>query len=196
MLLIFSSSAHTALHLQTPPLSLRLPVAAEPMHLPRRFTAARMAIAAEPMQPTFSALGTPANYTSTLAAKRPEEYSVIKWQAPYCRSCKKPSKLLERHASELPETTQFYSMDLLMDRKAAGRRMAQFFRQRQVTVIAFFEVYRGDELIEAGPDEELASLPCIITPTSVSCTEGQYSALLSLMHHPRVEDPEAGEIRQ
>lgn len=77
----------------------------------------------------FSPLNTPANYTEMLANAAPDAYSVIKWQAPYCRSCKQPSSLMDQLADELPSAT-FYSMDLIQDGKAAGKRMLKFFKVR------------------------------------------------------------------
>ena len=60
--------------------------------------------------------------------------------------------------------------------------MLKCFKEHNVTVMPFIEVYRGDELIEAGPDHELASRACVFTPTSVSCSETEgYSTLRQLM---------------
>ena len=131
---------------------------------------------------TLIPLGTPANYTAMLANASENSYSVIKWQAPYCRSCKAHSPLLDRIASELP-SAEFYSMDLIRDGKAAGKRMLKFFKEHSVSVMPFIEVYRGDELIEAGPDSELAASDlCVFTPTSISCSEPEtYSMLRQLM---------------
>ena len=129
----------------------------------------------------FTPLGTPANFTAMLGNASASTYSVIKWQAPYCRSCKEPSALLDRLATELPPAN-FYSMDLVQDGKAAGKRMLKCFKEHNVTVMPFIEVYLGDELIEAGPDHELASRGCVFTPTSVSCDVGEgFSAIRQLM---------------
>lgn len=129
----------------------------------------------------FAPLGTPANYTEVLSSTPSDAYSVIKWQAPYCRSCKEPSPTLDRLRDELGPEASYYSMDLIRDGKAAGKRMAKFFKERNVTVMPYIEVYRGSVCIEAGPDRELASQPCVFTPTSISCQEGEYSAVMKLM---------------
>lgn len=96
-----------------------------PIHGSAR-TAVQMA---EKATHVFSPLNTPANYTEMLANAAPDAYSVIKWQAPYCRSCKQPSSLMDQLADELPSAT-FYSMDLIQDGKAAGKRMLKFFKVR------------------------------------------------------------------
>lgn len=96
----------------------------------------------------FAKLGSPANYTTTLAEAEDDQVSVIKWQAPYCRTCRATSPLLDRAAKQFP-TARFYSMDLERNGKAAGERMANFFKEKKVTSMPYVEVYLGSTLVEA-----------------------------------------------
>ena len=121
-------------------------------------------------QPSFIPLQTPAEYEEMLLNVDVNAISIIKYGSPYCRSCKKPSPLLESYMEAWPDAT-VYSMQLIRDGKAAGKRMLRFFKERQVLVMPYLEVYRGSECIKAGSDRELALESCIVTRTAVSCAE-------------------------
>ena len=128
--------------------------------------------ATTPTARTFTPLATPAAYESLLAEASPADVTIIKFQSPFCRSCRRPSKLLDDYEQEWPEA-KFYSIDLVIDGKAAGRRMKAFFKDRDVKEIPHIEVHRGNVLIDAGPDDGLidASDRCVVTPLAVSCTD-------------------------
>ena len=120
----------------------------------------------------FAPLATPAAYEELLARVEPADVTVIKYQSPFCRSCRKPSALLEGLAEEWPQAA-FYTMDLVIDGKAAGRRMKAFFKERHVTEIPHVEVYRGNVLVRAGPDRGEAAERCVITREAVTCVEDE-----------------------
>ena len=129
--------------------------------------------ATTPTARTFTPLATPAAYESLLAEASPADVTIIKFQSPFCRSCRRPSKLLDDYEEQFGENAKFYSIDLVIDGKAAGRRMKAFFKDRDVKEIPHIEVHRGNVLIDAGPDDGLidASDRCVVTPLAVSCTD-------------------------
>ena len=129
--------------------------------------------ATTPTDRTFTPLATPAAYESLLAEASPADVTIIKFQSPFCRSCRRPSKLLDDYEEQFGENAKFYSIDLVIDGKAAGRRMKAFFKDRDVKEIPHIEVHRGNVLIDAGPDDGLidASDRCVVTPLAVSCTD-------------------------
>jgi thiol-disulfide isomerase/thioredoxin len=96
----------------------------------------------------FSPLGSPANYTQLIESAPSDTVSVIKFQAPYCRTCRKTSPLLDRVAKQYPQA-RFYSMDLVRDGKAAGERVNRFFKEKGVKLMPYVEVYIGSELFES-----------------------------------------------
>ena len=51
----------------------------------------------------FVPLGSPANFTSLIESAAPDSVSVIKFQAPYCRTCHATSPLLDRVARQYPQ---------------------------------------------------------------------------------------------
>ena len=77
-------------------------------------------------------LPTPAAYNELLARKAGEAdaVSVIRFSSPFCRACREPSPLLER--LDAPEDVSVYSVELVRDGKAAGKRMLKFFKERGV----------------------------------------------------------------
>ena len=80
----------------------------------------------------FVPLGSPANYTELIAAADgTDAISVIKFQAPFCRTCRATSPLLDRVAKDYPQA-KYYSMDLVRNGKAAGERMNKFFRAKSI----------------------------------------------------------------
>ena len=124
---------------------------------------------------SFSALATPNDYRELLANAAPSDVSVIKYQSPFCRSCRQPSQALDDLAQEWPQAS-FYTLDLLIDGKAAGRRMKALFKERNVKEIPYVEVYRGSVLVEAGVMRGQSLDRCIVTPIAVSCVEGGASS--------------------
>lgn len=106
----------------------------------------------------FRPLGSPANFTALLDDAAPDSVSVIKFQAPYCRTCRASSPLLDRVAKQYPQA-RFYSMDLVRNGKAAGERMNRFFKERGVKLMPYIEIYYGSECIdtEVVPPSALAS---------------------------------------
>ena len=123
---------------------------------------------------SFSALATPNDYRELLANAAPSDVSVIKYQSPLCRSCRQPSQALDELAQEWPQAS-YYTLDLLIDGKAAGRRMKALFKERSVKEIPYVEVYRGSVLVEAGVARGDSLDRCIVTPKTVSCVEEEGS---------------------
>ena len=106
----------------------------------------------------FRPLGSPANFTALIDGAAPDSVSVIKFQAPYCRTCRASSPLLDRVAKQYPQA-RYYSMDLVRNGKAAGERMNRFFKERGVKLMPYIEIYYGSECIdtEVVPPSALAS---------------------------------------
>ena len=101
----------------------------------------------------------------------PDQISVIKYQSPFCRSCRQHSPMLDALQEQNPEAV-FYTMDLRIDGKAAGNRMKKFFAERGVKEIPYVEVYRGGKLISSGTDLSFkgkATDHCVVTPDGVKC---------------------------
>ena len=96
----------------------------------------------------FKVLATPAEYEELLAGAAAEEVSVIKFQAPWCRTCRATAPLLDRKARKYPNAS-FYSIDLVRDGKAAGERMNKFFQAHNATKMPYIEVHVGGKLIDA-----------------------------------------------
>ena len=96
----------------------------------------------------FTDLETPANLTAVLADAVEGEISVIKFQAPWCRTCRAMAPLLDRTAKKWPRAS-YYSLTLQRNGKAAGERMYKFFRSRNITQMPYVEVYLGQELLDA-----------------------------------------------
>lgn len=115
-------------------------------HRPTRHPPPRAAMPAITSR-VFQPLGSPANYTATLEAAPADAVSVIKWQASYCRTCRKTSPLLDRAAKQWPKAN-FYSMDLYRNGRAAGERMNNFFKARNITMMPYVEVWLGNECVE------------------------------------------------
>ena len=95
----------------------------------------------------FVPLGSPQNYTELVENAAKDTVSVIKFQAPYCRTCRGVSPLLDRVCKQHPEA-KYYSMDLARDGKAAGERMNKFFKERQIKQMPYIEVFYGKELVD------------------------------------------------
>lgn len=120
---------------------------------------------------TFYPLESPANYSELLENAPIQAISVIKYQAPFCRACREPSELCQTIAATYPSAT-FYSVDLPMNRrKAAGKRMAAFFKERNVREMPYIEIYRGNQLLEATVERTLAAQSCVLAPEAMACSE-------------------------
>jgi thiol-disulfide isomerase/thioredoxin len=118
---------------------------------------------------TFESISTPANYSALIAGAEPSDISVVRFQAPYCRSCKERSPLLDRIAENNPQA-KFYSLDLVRNGKAAGERMAKLFKQRGVSAMPYVEVWLGATLVESSVEPLLdGQHSCIFQPLSIEC---------------------------
>lgn len=96
----------------------------------------------------FSALPSPSNFTELIRRARVDQVTVVKYQAPWCRTCRAMAPRLDRIAKNYPQAA-FYSLESMRNGKAAGERMHAFFVSRNATKLPYIEVYRGDELVEA-----------------------------------------------
>ena len=95
----------------------------------------------------FTPLGTPANYTELVTTANNDSIYVVKFQAPFCRTCRATSPLLDRVAKQHPEA-KFFSMDLARDGKAAGERMHRFFKEKKIKHMPYVEIWHGPKLID------------------------------------------------
>ena len=133
------------------PSHMRVPVSGAPWFLLACSPLRHAPIALKGPPPIKSAifvpLGSPQNYTELLENAEDNSVSVIKFQAPYCRTCRATSPLLDRVCKQHPEA-RFYSMDLARDGKAAGERMNKFFKERQIKQMPYIEVFYGKELVD------------------------------------------------
>jgi thiol-disulfide isomerase/thioredoxin len=150
----------------------------------------------------FVPLSTPANYSEVLASVGPDVVSVIKFQAPYCRSCRQTSPLLDRAAKKWP-SARYFSLDLIRNGKAAGERMNRFFASRNVTTMPHIEVYAGSELVsvEVVPPSRLelfsqAVGAAVIRLQEVAATRGVSRQLVLLRQLLRAGAAGAREPRQ
>ena len=134
-----------------------------------------LTISARPAAPAATSLPTPAAYAELLAAAGPDDVSIIRFGSPFCRTCREPSQLVDQLLDQYGSTASLYSIELVQDGKAAGRRMLKLFKEREVTAIPYLEVHRGDQCIHACVDKALAAQPCIVTPTAVSCGDDDQS---------------------
>ena len=110
----------------------------------------------------FKVLASPAEYEELLAGAAAEEVSVIKFQAPWCRTCRATAPLLDRKARKYPNAS-FYSIDLVRDGKAAGERMNKFFQAHNATKMPYIEVHVGGKLIDA--EVPSSSIELLIRPS-------------------------------
>ena len=105
----------------------------------------------------FTPLDSPANITALLTSAGEDTVSVVKYQAPWCRTCRalapRLDKALDRVARRWPNSSpaaaRLYSLELVRNGRAAGERMNKYFKSRNATELPFIEVYRGDQLIDA-----------------------------------------------
>jgi len=96
----------------------------------------------------FISLTSPSNLTAVLEAVADDEVTVVKYQAPWCRTCRAMAPVLDKQAKKYGDLN-YYSLECYRNGKAAGERMHKFFVERGAKALPFVEVYRGSELIEA-----------------------------------------------
>ena len=137
--------------LQSPQLFVRSALDTRTSHAHRRGQATVMMakVKGPPPIPSrqFKALASPDEYESLLEKASPNDISIIKFQAPWCRTCRAAAPLLDRKAKKYPNAN-FFSIDLVRDGKAAGERMNRFFQSRNATKMPYIEVYCGSSLID------------------------------------------------
>lgn len=106
----------------------------------------------------FVPLESPKNYTDIVEGSAADTVSIIKFQAPFCRTCRATSPLLDRVAKQYPDA-QYYSMNLVRNGKAAGEKMNRFFREKGVKLMPYIEIYVGSECVhtEVTPPSALLS---------------------------------------
>ena len=95
----------------------------------------------------FVSLTSPGNLTEALAGAASDMVTVVKYQAPWCRTCRAMAPLLDRQAEKHQEL-RYFSFECRRDGKAAGERMHKFFVERGAKGLPFVEVYRGNTLLE------------------------------------------------
>ena len=95
-------------------------------------------------------LQTPAAYEELRAQMSAQgaEVTIVRYGAPWCRSCSTIGPQLQALAVERwPEAT-FYELSLVRNGKAAGERMFRHYKARGVVSMPFFEVFVGAELVD------------------------------------------------
>ena len=114
-------------------------------------------LGAEPLR--FASLPTPAAFEAALAeASSDNSISLIKFGAPYCRSCRAldvPGSRLDAIVTERYPSAGLFALELVRNGKAAGERMFKHYKAHGVTSLPHVEVYRGAELIETIPSSAL-----------------------------------------
>ena len=115
-------------------LALALPLL--PSTLRPRCAAPRLGVKGPPPIASryFSPLDTPADFNSLISSVPNNSVSVIKFQAPWCRTCRASAPLLDRTAKKWPDAS-YYSMELVRNGKAAGERMNRFFKSKNITQV-------------------------------------------------------------
>ena len=95
-------------------------------------------------------LPTPAAYEELLTSRASSEaITIVRYGAPWCRSCRTFGSDLQALALDRHPTDFVHEMSLVRDGKAAGERLFKHFKDRlQGAPMPFFEVYRGAELID------------------------------------------------
>ena len=130
----------------------------------------------------FTPLDGPANITALLTSAGEDTVSVVKYQAPWCRTCRalapRLDKALDRVARRWPDSSpaaaRLYSLELVRNGRAAGERMNKYFKSRNATELPYIEVYRGDQLIDAA----------VIPPTNLERFQQMVGAVQA-RHHTR-----------
>ena len=77
----------------------------------------------------FTPLSSPSNFTTLLEGARDDQVTVVKFQAPWCRTCRAMAPKLDKIARAYP-TAAYYSIESVRNGKAAGERMHKFFLSR------------------------------------------------------------------
>ena len=134
----------------------------------------------------FTPLSTPAEFNEAIATASSDCISVVKYQAPWCRTCRATSPLLDRAldrvAERLPNRTgnvRLYSLELVRNGKAAGERMNNFFKSRNITEMPYVELYMGRELIDSEviPPTRLERFQQMLGQIQERCSEQASAAL-------------------
>ena len=107
----------------------------------------------------FASLATPAAFEARLAeAASDGSLSLVKFGAPYCRSCRAldvPGSKLDAIVAERYPSAELFALELVRNGKAAGERMFKHYKAHGVKSLPHVEVYRGSELIETIPSSAL-----------------------------------------
>ena len=93
-------------------------------------------------------LPTPAVYEELLREAAPSDVTVVRYGAPWCRSCRTIGPELQALAAARWAAATFYEMSLVRDGKAAGERMYRHYKARRVSTMPLLEVFVGSELVE------------------------------------------------
>ena len=99
-------------------------------------------------QPRYTPLATPDDYAELLATASDDSISVVRFAAPWCRTCLAARPKLDAVAKRWPDAS-FYSFELVRNGKRAGERMNRFFKERNATELPYVEVYVGSKRVEA-----------------------------------------------
>ena len=93
-------------------------------------------------------LPTPAAYEELLRKASPEEVIIVRYGAPWCRSCRTIGPPLQELAAERWPQANFYELSLVRNGKAAGERMYRHYKARGVRTMPLLEVFAGSELVD------------------------------------------------
>ena len=114
--------------------------------------------------PQFTPLESPAAYEALISEAGNDSISVIKYVAPWCRTCRAAGPKLDAAARRWPGA-RFYSLDLVRNGKAAGERRKQLdellIKLLDLPAGGRREVVVGDgdaQLVRIGVSDDLARL--------------------------------------
>ena len=96
----------------------------------------------------YTPLATPEEYAELLATACNDTVSVIRFTAPWCRTCMAARPKLDQVAKRWPDAS-FYSLELVRNGKRAGERMNAFFKEQNAFELPHVEVYVGSRRVEA-----------------------------------------------
>ena len=92
---------------------------------------------------------TPGAYQQLLERALPEEVTIVRYGAPWCRSCRTIGPSLQEFVGARYPTGLVYELSLVRNGKAAGERMYRHYKARGCSSMPFFEVFKGSQLLEA-----------------------------------------------
>ena len=84
----------------------------------------------------FEALSSPDNFGDTIQKARRNQITVVKFQAPWCRTCRAMAPKLDSVAKRYP-SAKYYSIESIRNGKAAGERMHKFFMSHNAVRVEF-----------------------------------------------------------